>query len=194
MGAGFGDVVRMNRWYHASGAKDEWEPSARAVARRYAEPGPIATAISLPQKLPGNRAIQIELMAMLNEDDSPLPKQHSWPDNHWDWPIHLPYEHGLLWAGLAFVGGQVSLDEQAEVIDPDDMARQITRSLDNVAKVLAGFPGSARLVHLGVYAEVPPPGTAADLALRQLALALPWLWALPICPIPRCAPRSRRLR
>lgn len=172
LGAGFGDVVRMNRWYHAAGTKDEWEPSARAVARHYVEPGPIATAISLPALLPGNRAIQIELMAMLAEDDSPLPKRHSWPKGHWDWPIHLPYKHGLECNGLAFVGGQVSLDDRAEVIDPEDMRSQIARCMANIARVLAEFPGAARLVKLGIYTETPPRGFASDdpaaVALRQL--------------------------
>ncbi len=173
LGAGFGDVVRMNRWYHAAGTKDEWEPSARAVARCYAEPGPIATALSLPAPLPGNRAIQIELMAMLAEDGTTLPKHHSWPEGHWDWPIHLPYKHGLHCGGLAFVGGQVSLDSRAEVIDPDDMDRQIARSMDNVARVLDGFAGGKRLMHLGIYSEHPPggfdSGGAAATRLRLLA-------------------------
>lgn len=159
LGAGFGDVVRMNRWYHAAGTKDEWEPSARAVARCYTEPGPIATAISLPAPLPGGRFIQIELMAMLATDGTTLPKRHSWPKGHWDWPFHLPYKHGLECAGLAFVGGQVSLDERADVIDPDDMARQVARSLGNVDRVLASF-GPSRLIHLGIYSERPEGGFA----------------------------------
>ncbi len=136
-------------------------------------PVPIATAISLPVALPGNRAIQIELMAMLAEDGSPLPKRHSWPDGMWDWPIHLPYKHGLACDGLAFVGGQVSLDAKAEVIDPDHLDRQVVRSLANIDKVLAGFGGRSRLLHLGIYCEVPLGGLGSDdpgaRALRDLA-------------------------
>lgn len=158
LGAGFGDVVRMNRWYHAAGTKDEWEPSARATARFYTEPGPIATAISLPAPLPGNRAIQIELMGMLGEDGTTLPKTHSWPEGSWDWPIHLPYKHGLSCQGLGFVGGQVSLDEKAQVIDPDRLDLQVRRSLDHVDRVARGLGPLKRILHLGVYYEIPPGG------------------------------------
>jgi len=162
LGADFGDVVRMNRWYHAAGTKDEWEPSARATAAFYREPGPIATAISLPWPLPDGRAIQIELMGMRGIDGAVLPKHHSWPEGLWDWPIHLPYKHGLACGGLGFVGGQVSLDAKAEVIDPDHLDRQIARSLANVHKVAAGLGRVERVLHLGCYYETPPGGMDGD--------------------------------
>lgn len=160
LGAGFGDVVRMNRWYHAAGTKAEWEPSARAVAGFYAEPGPVATAISLPAPLERGQAIRIELMAMLNADGTPMPKAHSWPEGHWDWPIHLPYRHGLACGGLGFVGGQVSLDQGARVLDPDDLGAQVARSLDNIGRVGAGLAGGARPVLLSAYAETGEDGLA----------------------------------
>ena len=169
LGADFGDVVRMNRWYHAAGSKEEWAPSARATAAFYREPGPVATAISLPWLLPEGRSIQIELMGMRGVDGSVLPKHHAWPDGLWDWPIPLPYKHGLACGGLGFVGGQVSLDAQAEVIDPDHLDRQIARSLANVAKVAAGLGRVERMLHLGCYYQVPPGGVAGAATLRALA-------------------------
>ena len=160
LGAGFGDVVRMNRWYHAGGTKEAWEPSALAVAGFYAEPGPIATAIPLPVALPDGRSIQIELMGMIGEDGAVLPKTHSWPVGLWDWPVHLPYKHGLACGGLGFVGGQVSLNRAAEVIDPEHLDRQVRRSLAFVDLVAAGLGQVKRLLHLGVYYEIPPGGLA----------------------------------
>lgn len=160
LGAGFSDVVRMNRWYHAEGTKEAWEPSARATASFYIEPGPIATAISLPVALPEGRSIQIELMGMLGEDGRTLPKHHSWPAGLWDWPIHLPYKHGLACGGIGFVGGQVSLDADAQVIDPDHLDRQVRRSLDCIDRVAAGLGQRGRMLRLGVYYEVPPGGLA----------------------------------
>ncbi|HMS94725.1 MAG TPA: Rid family hydrolase [Tabrizicola sp.] len=172
LGAGFGDVVRMNRWYHAEGTKEAWEPSARATASFYTEPGPIATAISLPVALPEGRSIQIELMGMLGVDGRTLPKHHSWPEGLWDWPIHLPYKHGLACGGIGFVGGQVSLDADARVIDPDHLDRQVRRSLGCIDRVAAGLGRVGRTLHLGVYYEVPEGGLAgADpgaAALRDL--------------------------
>jgi enamine deaminase RidA (YjgF/YER057c/UK114 family) len=160
LGAGFGDVVRMNRWYHAAGTKDEWEPSARATAAFYTEPGPIATAISLPSLLPEGRSIQIELMGMIGEDGQTLPKSHSWPEGLWDWPIHLPYKHGLACGGLGFIGGQVSLDQDAQVIDPDRLDLQIARSLRLADRVAAGLGRVRRVLHRGVYYEMPEGGLA----------------------------------
>ena len=161
LGAGFADVVRMNRWYHAAGTKAEWEPSARAVAAFYAEPGPIATAISLPVPLPAARSIQIELMGMIGEDGRSLPKRHSWPEGLWDWPIHLPYKHGLACGGLGFVGGQVSLDAQAQVIDPDHP------------------PDAAQAALAAELICAPIPVACTDVlpcaAMRPVLLMLPWL-------------------
>ncbi len=171
LGADFGDVVRMNRWYHAPGTKAEWEPSARATAAFYTEPGPIATALCLPVPLPLGRLIQIELMAMRGAD-GPLPKTHSWPDGLWDWPIHLPYKHGLACDGLGFVGGQVSLDADAQVIDPDDLDAQIRRSLANIDKVAWGLGQPARTLHLGCYYETPPGGLAGAAAAAARLRAL----------------------
>lgn len=172
LGAGFGDVVKMNRWYHADGTKDAWAPSALAVASFYAEPGPIATALSLPVPFPGGQTIQIELMGMLSPDGTPLPKTHSWPEGLWDWPVHLPYKHGLACGGLGFIGGQVSLDEQAQVIDPDHLDRQIARALACIDRVAAGLGPVARPLHLGIYHEIPDdsaPGQAGAAALAALA-------------------------
>lgn len=173
LGAGFGDVVKMNRWYHAEGTKEAWEPSARATASFYTEPGPIATAISLPVPLPDARSIQIELMGMLAEDGQPLPKSHSWPEGLWDWPIHLPYKHGLACGGIGFVGGQVSLDANAQVIDPDHLDRQVKRSLGCIDRVAEGLGQVRQILHLGVYYEVPPGGlegaTPGAAELRALA-------------------------
>jgi enamine deaminase RidA (YjgF/YER057c/UK114 family) len=161
LGADFGDVVRMNRWYHAGGTAAEWAPSALAAAAFYTEPGPIATALSLPVPLPQGRSIQIELMG-IRGPNGPLPKTHSWPDGLWDWPIHLPYKHGLACDGFGFVGGQVSLDAQAQVIDPEHLDRQIHRSLANIGKVASGLGQPGRTLHLGCYFEIPPGGLAGS--------------------------------
>lgn len=173
LGAGFGDVVRMNRWYHAQGTQGDWEPSARAVAAFYAEPGPIATAISLPGALEGGFAIQIELMGMIGTDGQTLPKTHSWPEGHWDWPIHLPYKHGLACDGLGFVGGQVSIDAEARVLDAERLDLQVIRSLDNIDRVIAGFGvATHRILHFGAYYEIPPAGLSTATREGQGLLAI----------------------
>lgn len=173
LGAGFGDVVRMNRWYHGAGTQDDWEPSARAVAAFYTEPGPIATAISLPVALEGGFAIQIELMGMIGTDGQTLPKSHSWPEGHWDWPVHLPYKHGLACDGLGFVGGQVSIDAEARVLDAERLDLQVIRSLNNIDLVIAGFGAAThRILHFGAYYEIPPAGLSPSTRDGQGLLAI----------------------
>jgi enamine deaminase RidA (YjgF/YER057c/UK114 family) len=169
LGAGFGDVVKMNRWYHAEGTREAWAPSALAVAAFYAEPGPVATAISLPVPLPGPRRIRIELLGMRGADGAPLAKSHAWPEGLWDWPVHLPYKHGLACGGLGFVGGQVSLDAAAQVIDPDRLDLQVARSLDCIGRVAADLAPRSRALRHGVAYAVPPAGDPGWPALAALA-------------------------
>lgn len=40
---------------------------------------------------------------------------------------------------MVYFGGQVSLTAKADVIDPDDLPRQIATSVDYIRAVLAGF-------------------------------------------------------
>lgn len=175
LGVHFSDVVRMNRWYHADRTKAAWTPPAQLVAGFYQEPGPVATAISLAVPFQAGLSLQIELLGMAATDGTPFPKSHSWPDGHWDWPIHLPYKHGLLCDGLIFVGGQVSLDAGAEVIDPERLDLQIARSLKNIDRVLEGFSGrSKRMLHLATYYQVL---TSVDADLNSGGLALAQLAA-----------------
>src|SRR5258707_935228 len=42
-GAGFDDVVKVNRWYAGGGTVADFEPAALACAAHFKEPGPAAT-------------------------------------------------------------------------------------------------------------------------------------------------------
>jgi enamine deaminase RidA (YjgF/YER057c/UK114 family) len=96
--------------------------------------------------------ITMEVMAALGPDGRRLPRRHSWPEGHWDWPTHLPYKHGGRCADAAFVGGQVALTPAAEVIAPDDLERQLAISVDNIGAVLAGLDlGLGDLARLHAY-------------------------------------------
>jgi enamine deaminase RidA (YjgF/YER057c/UK114 family) len=83
--------------------------------------------------------IRTDFWAMLDREGSSIDTTHSWPEGHWDWPIHLPFKHGLRCGNLVFVGGQVSMDPEANIIDPGEVEIQTGTSMDNIGKVLAGF-------------------------------------------------------
>lgn len=138
-GADLNDAVKFNIYYSGDGTMADWEIAAKVRARYFTEPGPAATGIPLPAMRGDGIRITMEVIAMLSEDGARLPRRHSWPDGHWDWPIHLPYKHGCLCDGMVFIGGQVSLTEHAEVIDAGDVRRQAKTSMDNIRAVLGGF-------------------------------------------------------
>jgi enamine deaminase RidA (YjgF/YER057c/UK114 family) len=65
--------------------------------------------------------------------------EHVWPAGHWDWPISLPYKHGVKRGNVIFVGGQVAMDEEGNVLYPGDAVKQTEIAMENVKKVLTGF-------------------------------------------------------
>lgn len=142
-GATHDDGVKFNIYYAGKGgSKEEWKESAVIRASYFTEPGPAATGIPVPRIHPAGARIEMELMAMLGADGKRLPREHVWPEGHWDWPIHLPYKHGLKCRNRIFVGGQVSMDSQATIIDPNELVKQTRRSMENIRTVLAGFGAS----------------------------------------------------
>ena len=68
-----------------------------------------------------------------------MQREHVWPEGHWDWPIKLPYKHGVKCGNMIFVGGQVALDERGNVLHPNDVVEQTRIAMENIEAVLAGF-------------------------------------------------------
>lgn len=138
-GASKSDIVKINNWYVAGGNAEQWSQSAKVRAAYYPEPGPVATGLPVKSLDQQGLLIQTDCWVMLDEQNQSIDKQFSWPANHWDWPIHLPFKHGLMCRDLIFIGGQVSMDSQANVIDPDNIVRQSHTSMKNIAAVLNEF-------------------------------------------------------
>ncbi|MGI9331558.1 MAG: RidA family protein [Gammaproteobacteria bacterium] len=149
LGADRGDVVKINNWFVIEGTAEAWARSAEVRAGFYADPGPVATGMPLHYLGAEGLNASTDCWAMRGEAGQILPKQHAWPAGHWDWPIHLPFKHGLECGSIIFLGGQVSLDASANVIYPNNLPAQTRTSMDNVGKVLAelgaGFPDILKL-------------------------------------------------
>lgn len=143
-GAVFDDVVKQHRWGSGTPTHQAWAPAARACSDRYTEPGPVATGIAVPREYVGDMLIKVEVTAMLGRDGKRLRREHIWPEGHWDWPIHLPYKHGLRCSNMIFIGGQVSLDPKAEVVAPYDMHVQTVNTMTNIATILRGLDADMR--------------------------------------------------
>lgn len=135
-GASFDDVVKSNRWYAGSGTVEDFEPAAVACAAHYSEPGPAATGVPIPCHAVAGVEIKLEVIAMLGEDGSHLPRTHVWPESLWDWHVHLPYKHGLKCGEMIFLGGQVSLDKKGEAVHPGDLKAQTRQAMDHIGTIL----------------------------------------------------------
>jgi enamine deaminase RidA (YjgF/YER057c/UK114 family) len=135
-GAGFDDVVKVNRWYAGQGTVEDFEPAALACARHFQEPGPAATGVPIPRHARHGQQIKIEVVAMLGEDGRRLPRRHSWPAGLWDWHVHLPYKHGLKCEEMIFLGGQVALDQQGQAVRPGELTAQTRRAMTHIGTIL----------------------------------------------------------
>jgi len=137
LGADLWDAVKTNIFNVEPGTQTDWAEPALIRAAHFREPGPAATGISLPRLSPDGAMVVNDVIAMRGLDGARLPRRHAWPSGHWDWPVHLPYRHGLQCGDLVFLGGQVALTPDAKVIDPGDMVAQTTRAMNNIGRVLA---------------------------------------------------------
>ncbi|MEX0808735.1 MAG: RidA family protein [Dongiaceae bacterium] len=136
LGADFDDVVKIKNWYQGEGRFEDWEAAARARATYFREPGPAATGIPLPRHGRKGHMIRSDVIAMRDESGARLAKSHSWPEGHWDWPIHLPYKHGVRCGNMVFLGGQVALTPKGVVMEPDALVAQTKISMEMIRRVL----------------------------------------------------------
>ncbi|MEM7227087.1 MAG: RidA family protein [Pseudomonadota bacterium] len=136
LGGDLQDAVKANVFNVEPGHKEEWKEAALVRAGFYREPGPTATGISLPRLSPEGLMVRTDVIAMRGLDGARLQRSHAWPSGHWDWPVHLPYRHGLRCGDLVFLGGQVSLAPDSRVVDPGDMEAQTHRAMRFIGRVL----------------------------------------------------------
>ncbi len=139
VGADMADVLKLNVYYIGDGTAEDWEKPAGIRASYFPDPGPAATGMPVTRFANPDVMAKIAVTAMRGTNGERLEKAYAWPDGHWDWTTPLPYKHGNKCGQMIHVGGQVSLDASANVIDPDDMVAQTRRAMDNISKVLAEF-------------------------------------------------------
>ena len=136
LGADLDDAVKVNIFNVEPGDQEDWKEAALSRASHFSEPGPVATGLSLPRLARPELMIRYDLIAMRASDGSRMQRQAVWPTDHWDWPVHLPYRHGLKVGDLVFLGGQVSLATDGSVIDPGDIEAQTHTAMKNIQRVL----------------------------------------------------------
>jgi enamine deaminase RidA (YjgF/YER057c/UK114 family) len=137
--ADMADVAKLNVWYVGDGTAQDWEKPAKIRAGFFPDPGPAATGMPVTRFADPDVMARINVTAMRSPDGGRREKTFAWPEGHWNWTTPLPYKHGNKCGRMIHVGGQVSLDAAANVIDPGDMVAQTRRAMENIANVLAEF-------------------------------------------------------
>lgn len=136
LGADVRDVVKTNLFNAEPGTAQDWAEPALIRASYYPEPGPAATGISVRKLADDDVMLVNDVVAMRDESGERMSRQHVWPDDHWDWPNHLPYRHGIRCGDLVFLGGQVPLNPDASVACVGDMGAQTDMAMEYIRRIL----------------------------------------------------------
>jgi len=138
-GGSLSHAVKINNYYHGGAAVADWSAPAKIRGRFFPEPGPAATGMPLPAFEDPALRTRIEVAALRAENGKAPERRWVWPEGHWDWPIDLPYKHGVSGGGLIFIGGQVMLTPEGEVLAADDAVAQTQGAIAAIARILDGF-------------------------------------------------------
>jgi enamine deaminase RidA (YjgF/YER057c/UK114 family) len=138
--AGGGDrrsLMRQNTYFRFFGegrdVTDYWEKMT-AVRRRYmAVPSAAGAGLRITGFPRPAELIQVEGIGVLGED-----RQRLQPADHWDWSIpNSQFTQGWRIGNLAFIGGQISADDEAKAVDPGNLEAQTRNVFNFVRKTLA---------------------------------------------------------
>ena len=173
LGASLRDVVKTNVYNVEPGRVEDWAAGASTRAAHYPEPGPAATGISLPCLSDDGLMLRNDVLAVVANGASGGRDSVS-PVGHWNWPVRLPYRHGVRSRGRIWLGGQVSLDTQGRVIDADDIERQTERAMQGIERLLEGFEvPSGRIAKINVFASAADGHPDLHACLARVAARLP---------------------
>jgi enamine deaminase RidA (YjgF/YER057c/UK114 family) len=144
LGAGMQDCIKMESTFFGT-TRAEWAPLSAARASHFAEPGPPATVIPCQRLNPPGALTRIELMAMRQRRltyDKYIPRDDSWPDRVWDWPINLPYRQAIRLRDMIWLGGQVPSEPFANTGDrmmAGNLEGQTRLTMSYIADLMRGF-------------------------------------------------------
>ena len=135
--ASMDEVLKLNVYYQGDGTASNWSEPARIRASHFPDPGPAATGIAVGNFAQTGLMTKISVTAGVSSGENT--REFSWPKNHWNWTEKLPYKHGNRFGRLIHLGGQVALNQNAEVLHPDDMVSQTRIAMRNIESVLEEF-------------------------------------------------------
>jgi len=117
-----------------------------------------------------------------------MKKQHALPENHGNLPLQVTHKHGLRCGEMIWVGGQVDLTPNGEVLNGGDLGAQTTNVMANFSAVLKEFNcGLDDLVYLNAFYVIDDSiddSIAENRFLEMIAAALPAATCTAITPVP----------
>ena len=144
LGAGMQDCVKMEGHFFGT-TREDWAPLSAARASHFREPGPPATVVPCQRLNPEGALTKIDVLAMRekrNSYDKYIPRDDSWPDRVWDWPLNLPYRQAIRLRDMIWLGGQVPSEPYANTGDrmmPGNLAGQTRMTMSYIEDLLRGF-------------------------------------------------------
>lgn len=65
-----------------------------------------------------------------------LTRQRIMPENHWQWSMPVPFSQAWKVGNLLFIGGQLSADENGNVVAPGDIETQTRNVFEHLTTIL----------------------------------------------------------
>lgn len=169
--AGGGDrhsLMRQNTYFRFFGEGREvtqyWEKMTNVRRRYMSVPSAAGAGLRITGFPNADELIQVEGIGMLGDE-----KQRLQPENHWDWSIsNSQFTQGWKIGTMAFIGGQISADNQARAVG-DDLATQTRNVFQFIRNVLAeGGLDETDVAKLYVYYHAEGDWAAIEAARRTV--------------------------
>jgi enamine deaminase RidA (YjgF/YER057c/UK114 family) len=143
-----------------------WEKMTKVRRRYMSSPSAAGAGLRINGFPDASELIQVEGIGVLGED-----KQRLQPANHWDWSIPgNNFTQGWKVGNLAFIGGQISADDNAKAVGKGDLAAQTRNVFNFIRRTLAeGGLDEAAVAKLYIYYHAD--GTASDVTAARKTIA-----------------------
>lgn len=148
-------LMRQNTYFRFFGegreVTDYWEKMTNVRRRYMSIPSAAGAGLRITGFPYADELIQVEGIGMLGEN-----KKRLQPENHWDWSIpNTQFTQGWQIGDLAFIGGQISADNQAKAVGKD-LETQTRNVFNFIRKVLAeGNLDESDVAKLYIYYYAP---------------------------------------
>ena len=136
-GANIKDILKLNLLFDRDVATKDKATSAQIRADFCRDSAPAVTQVPVKKFPVKGQVTQVAVTCAYVGENKNATIEHASPDGHWISP--LPYKHGNKFGRVIHIGGQVSLDTTAKVIDPDNMIAQTQRVMNNIKNCLSEF-------------------------------------------------------